>query len=137
MNNPLPPLSDLSFVQQFEALTLDPHYFNHLGHLRLAWLYLERYPLDTAIDRTCTGIKAYAESLGAHDKFNYTITDAIVRIIARRRGSMANPGWADFLSHNKDLIEDALSVLDRHYSRDILFGEQARRGLVLPDRQPI
>ena len=137
MSTSLPPLNDQVFLQQFEQLELDPQYFNHLGHLRLAWIYLGRFPLDTAIERTCTGIKAYAESLGAHDKFNHTITDAIVRIIDKRRQRMTNPDWPEFLNKNPDIVEDALAVLDQYYSRDILFGERARHGLVQPDRQAI
>lgn len=78
-------LSDEDFFSQFEALTLDPVHFTHLGHLRLGWLYLERYDTASAIDRACKGIKAYAESLGASTKFNLTMTNAFIRIIAARK----------------------------------------------------
>ncbi len=77
-------LNDATFIAQFENQTLSSAHFNHIGHLRLAWLYLERYPLEQAISLVCGGIKAYAESLGASTKFHFTITNAIVRIMAMR-----------------------------------------------------
>ena len=31
-------MTDTEFLKQLEALILDPKYFNHEGHIRLAWL---------------------------------------------------------------------------------------------------
>lgn len=77
-------ITDETFLQQFEKLTLDSKHFNHIGHIRLAWLYICQYGLESAMEKTFVGIPAYAGNLGASDKFHATITDAIVRIIAKR-----------------------------------------------------
>ena len=135
-------LTDLQFITQFEDLSLDPGYFNHLGHLRLAWLYLLEHDLDTALDRVCCGIKAYAESLGASDKFHYTLTDAIVRIEHQRMmllqqqlnvGSLNAGQWSDFIAANADLVNDGQKVLQQYYSPQLLATEQARLGRVEAD----
>lgn len=130
-------LNDRDFLCQFENQTLDSVHFNHVGHLRLAWLYLNRYEVETAVNQVYSRIQAYAASLGAKDKFHLTITDALVRIMAKRIAIMSQKEWELFLVENNDLVEDALSVLDQHFSRELLFSEQARTSLVQPDVQPL
>ena len=75
-------MSDDEFLCQFERLVLNPECFNHEGHCRLAWIYLRRLPMDEAIQRACVNIKAFASSLGASDKFHFTMTQAFMCIIA-------------------------------------------------------
>jgi hypothetical protein len=126
-------LSDKTFLTQFESKTLDPVHFSHLGHIRLAWLYLNRMPLDTALEKVCSGINSYAISLGANSKFHLTITDALVRIIAKRINASDDKSWSFFLEQNNDLISDAQSILAQHFSEKLLFSEVARSTLVEPD----
>lgn len=133
----MPTLSDQEFIQQFEALTLDPVHLNHQGHLRLAWLYLQKDHLGRAIELTCSGIKAYAESLGATDKFHYTITDGLVRVIWQRMQDVQSTDWRAFLESNQDLQKDALQVLYQYYSEHVLFSEAAKTSWVLPDLKRI
>ena len=130
-------LSDELFLMQFENQTLSPVHFSHIGHLRLAWLYLNHYDVETAAQRTCTGIKRYAESLGAHTKFHLTITDSLVRIMAGRVNQSQATSWLAFLADNQDLVDDAIAVLLLYFSRDVLFSESARTTLAAPDIQPI
>jgi len=128
-------LSDSEFISQFEDLSLDPKRFNHLGHLRIAWLYLGLYELSEANERVCSGIKSYAESLGAKDKFNLTITNSLVKIMAKR--FVQKQSWKDFLSNNSDLVNDALDVLSGYFSEALLFSDKAKTSLIDPDRKDI
>lgn len=130
-------LNDQAFIEQFEALRLSATEFSHLGHLRIAWLYLRQYPQALAIEKTCSGIKTYAESLGAKDKFHLTITDALVRIMAIRMKEQAGEGWQAFADENPDLMSDALAVLAQYYSQAQLWSEPAQTCLVAPDLKPI
>lgn len=132
-----PSLDDATLLAQFENQTLDPVHADHLGHLRITWLYLQQHDVDRAAGRVAVGLKAYAESLGVPMKFHATITDALVRIMAVRVESMAQEDWTLFLRQNRDLQEDALSVLADYFSNDILFSETARTSLVAPDKKPI
>ena len=124
--------ADREFLGQFEDCSLDPARFDHQGHLRIAFLYLELYPLEDAIENACHGIAAYARSLGATGKFNRTMTEAIMRIIHPRLA-----GWTGtfeaWLACNPDLVRDMRGLLLRHYSKELLDSENARRFFVPPD----
>lgn len=113
------PLDDEAFISAFEDLSLSPELFDHTGHMRICWLYLKRYSLDTALQRTRDGIRSYATSLGATDKFNDPLTKAFVRIMAQRIEANADASWAVFLHQNTDLVKDAVSVI-RQYDATLL-----------------
>lgn len=138
-----PHIADDEFITQFEAMTLDPSNFDHIGHIRLAYLYLakylDKYPkksaLHEAIQCISSGIQRYATSLGARDKFHVTITDAITRVIAQRMQLSESNDWQTFLLENKDLVDDALSILHQYYSKDLLFSQMAKEQLLPPDLQ--
>ena len=127
------PLSDREFATQFENLKLDPVHFNHVGHLRICWLYLHQYELQTAINHTCNGIQSYATSLGATGKFHRTITEFLVRLINSRINGSANDCFDVFLEQNRDLVDDAQQILTMHYSKSILAGDAARVNYIQPD----
>ncbi len=137
MSSDIKPISDNTFLTEFENLTLDPLYFNHLGHLRLAWLYLTSNGVETAVNKVCSGIQRYAQHLGATQKFHVTITDAMVRIMAKRMAFKAAENWQTFLQQNVDLVEDAQALLHQHYSVDILINDRSRLMLIQPDLKPI
>ncbi len=130
-------MNDEAFLTQFENQTLDEMHFDHLGHLRLAWLYLSENELDEAIDLVVTGIKAYAESLGATTKFHLTITNSIMRIIQQRMLLEETQSWQVFLEKNSDLVNNLKAILHQHFSADLLASEVARTTLVKPDLKPI
>ena len=129
-------LSDKEFLDQFENLTLDPAQFNHYGHIRLAWLYLTQHPLDEAIIKVTRGIQAFATSQDATDKFRHTLTEAIVRIMSARMQTSSNDSLDEFLSINRDLTDNMMQVVGKHYSGEILDSEPAKTGFVEPDLAP-
>lgn len=137
MSSNIKQIDDEEFLTRFENRSLDAIHFDHVGHLRISWLYLNSHDVDTAVNLVCTGIQAYAESLGATKKFHLTVTDALVRIMAKRIDMMKKKDWQLFLKENTDLVEDSLSVLHQHFSRDILSSEHARISLVQPDIQSL
>ncbi|WDE10582.1 hypothetical protein [Thalassomonas haliotis] len=146
-------LSDQEFMSLFKNLSLPAEYFDHKGHLRLAWLYLQRYPLELSIIKVAQGIKAYAGSLGAADKYHCTITRALVCIVAQRLSKVSpvqdtrkpaeaklltaglahKISWQQFISQNQDLLVDAFGVLQQYYSKQLLVSEKARKQFVQPD----
>ena len=115
-------MTDQEFLTEFYALTLPPSAFGHAGHLRLAALNLRAYGTQAAVERTCAGIRAYAAHLGAADKFNWTVTEALVRLMAAAGGTLDG---------------DARVLLDRHYSPELLASAAARRAFAAPDREPL
>ena len=128
-------LSNNEFLSQFEAKSLLPEEFTHIGHLRLAWLYIKQYDLDTAIDKLTNGINAYASSLGAPEKFHHTITEALARIIQHRIKQQSYANFEDYLHKNDDLTNNALQVLHTYYTADCLNSEAAKLAFVAPDKK--
>ena len=130
-------MQDSEFLKQFEAHTLDSSYFDHYGHLRLAWLYLNMHTLDVAIAKVTTGISSYATSLGATDKFQHTLSEAIVRIMALRLQVDTPDDFAGFLASNPDLVENIPGVVGSYYTQETLYSDLAKVQFVEPDLRPI
>jgi hypothetical protein len=130
-------LNDDTYLEQFASRELGPEHFDHRGHLRMAWLHLARYDVDEASRRVCDGIRELAIKFGAPEKFNHTLSEALVRIMA---GRMEGDGMKDFnafLRANPGLVDDCLGVLAQHYSDERLQSTAARAGWVAPDRLPL
>jgi len=66
-------LSDHEFVDQFENLQLNPSYFTHLAHMRLAWLYIKDFGVERASIVLCDRIKNFDRKFGTGNKFNKTV----------------------------------------------------------------
>lgn len=130
-------LDDQAFLARFEQRDLTAEDFDHRGHLRMAWLHLRRFGREEATIRLCNGIHELATRLGAPEKFNHTLTEALVRIMARRMRKNPCRRFRAFLDANSDLVADARGLLARYYSDDVLYSARARKGWVEPDRAPI
>ncbi|KZN70426.1 hypothetical protein [Pseudoalteromonas luteoviolacea] len=130
-------LDNSTFLTQFEDLSLDPVHFDHIGHLRIAFIYLNEYTEVEAIQRVCSGIKVYAESLGAKDKYNLTVTTMLVKIMAGRINSGKDKTWETFLANNQDLVLDAIGVLSQHITKEIMLSEDAKVSVLEPNLKPI
>jgi hypothetical protein len=128
-------LTDAEFLNAFEQCELTGHQFDHVGHLRVACLLLQRGTLNDAVENTCTGIERLAAHLGAPGKFHRTVTEALVRVMAHR-GAASLP-WGDFLRTSPELIHDTKALLARHYSDQRLADPRARQVFVEPDREPL
>jgi len=126
-------LSDTDFQTSFESCTLPAEAFDHIGHLRIGWLYARAWPLNAAIQHTCNGIQALASHLGAPDKFHYTLTEAFVRLIAQRIDRAPVQSFSAFLQNNTDLLSNALPLIHQHYSAQLLASPEAKHGSVQPD----
>ncbi len=133
-------LDDETFLARFRNQTLSPEQFGHRAHLRMAWLYLKRYPLADACAYMCADTRAFAESLGAPGKYHHTVTEALMRIVdLRTHADTSKPmdSFEDFLAANPDLQADARGLLARHYSDECLNSDTARVRWVEPDLVPI
>jgi hypothetical protein len=52
-------ISDDTFLAEFEACRWPIDHWHHRPHIKLAYLYLRRYPFDDAMNRIREGIKAH------------------------------------------------------------------------------
>lgn len=130
-------LSNRDFLAGFEACALSPAAFDHRGHLRIAWIYLQAVPLEEAVGRICRGIERFAAHLGVPQKYNETLTAALVRLMAHGGGADRSLSFSAFLAANPELVDDAQGLLARHYSPALLESAEARHAFVPPDREPL
>ena len=119
-------------VEQFEAGNVDVDRFDHEAHVRIGWLYLQRFDLAEAIGRFDRALQRLTEKVGAADKYHATITWLFLLLINER--SRRNESWSAFRERNNDLFENSTATLRRYYSDTRLFSSEARRHFVLPDR---
>lgn len=130
-------MSDDQFLAAFLDSTMPPTGFDHLGHMRAAWLLLQRRPLEDAVAETCDAIARLATRLGVPGKYNRTLSEAFVRLMAHGGATDRALSWEDFLARNATLKGDARGVLARHYRGETLSSPVARDCFIPPDRQPL
>ena len=131
-------MTDDEFLAAFEACTLKE--FHHRDHVKVAYLYLRRHPLDDAIAKVRTGLQALAVAWGApvddlERGYHETMTQAWVRLVhlALRDGGVSESADA-FCDQQPNLMQK--TYLQSFYSRERLTTWEAKRGFVEPDRAP-
>ncbi len=126
-------MNDAMLIEQFEQRQLSPDDFHHDTHIRLAWAYLNKYPLPEVLIKIREGIKIFAEYHNAPDLYHETITFAFVILIYERIASRQSLSWQEFKQENNDLFKWQPSILNHYYSEELLNSSAAKSRLVLPD----
>jgi len=127
-------MTDNQLIEQFENLTLDPEIFHHSEHVRLAWIYLNEYPVLTALSKFCEGLKRFAGFHGKPDRYHETITWAYMLLIRERMaGDETGVSWERFAATNKDLLDWKNNLLKLYYREETLQSDRARKVFVFPD----
>ncbi|MEM5405955.1 MULTISPECIES: hypothetical protein [Paraburkholderia] len=129
--------SDDAFLEAFLACRLPAAAFNHRNHLRVAWIHLQRFPLDEAIERTCAGIAQYATHLGAPGRYHRTITEALIRLMAHAGASDPLRSFDEFLAYAPAFSGDCRALVAEYYSAAKLSRPGARVFFLSPDRLPL
>ena len=110
--------------------------FGHREHLRLTWLVLDREPsVDAAAERVSATIRRLAEAHGRPQRYNRTLSEAWVRIVAHCRAASPAEPFPGMVARYPWLLDKRL--LRRHYSSRVLASPQARREWISPDLEPI
>jgi hypothetical protein len=128
-------VSDDEFIAAFEDCTLPLESFRHADHVRMAFLYLDRYPLLEAIRQFSASLVRFATAYGKTNLYNETITWAYLLIIRERLVRAGHPlTWAEFAACNADLLDWNDSVLKKYYRDETLTSGFAKTTFVFPDR---
>ncbi len=137
-------MSDDELLIQFEACTLPYEMWTmHRTHLKVAHLYLKRYPFDDALERIRRGIKAYNLSKnipeGPTMGYNETTTTAFTHLIAavmQAYSAMFPTTTADEFcnTHPQLLTKHALRLF---YSPERRLDPRAKTQFVEPDLAPL
>lgn len=129
-------LNDTEFTQQFENCILDASLFSHEAHLRLAWIYIQRYGSDEAISIIRNQIQRYAASLGAPEKYNETVTVASVKAVSYFIRKEKNDTFKAFITKNQQLKTHFKQLLATHYRTDIFTSETAKTTFLEAELDP-
>lgn len=132
-------MTDDEFIAAFESCTLSEQQFHHPDHVRMAFLYLLRFPALEAVQRFSASLKHFAAALGKPSLYHETITWAFLFLIRERMARWSQqsgsvPDWNNFAHQNPDLLTWNDGVLKRYYLEETLTSELARTVFVLPDR---
>ena len=129
-------MTDAAFARAFERGDVTPAQFDHLSHVRVAWVYLhESASPDEALGRMRDAIRHFAAAAGKSDKYHETITILWMRLLADVQAAGASGELADVLRVHPALGDKDLPL--QYYSRELLFSDEARAAWVEPDRRPL
>lgn len=134
---PASDLNDDDFLNQFESGTLTS--WSHKTHLRMAWLYLNRYGRRVAVDKIFDGIKNFIQSsrIARKTTFHFTMTYFWIQMIDLAIAqSQKEIRFEAFLSLNPQLMNGGL-FLEYYKKETLLNNPVARREMVLPDIKPL
>jgi len=129
-------LTDDQFEEQFFNGSLDPAVFSHEAHLRLAWIHINKYGVDKAIENISAQLQRYVESLGVKDKYNATVTIAAIRAVYHFMLKSNTKHFDQFIAKNQRLKLNFKELLGYHYTTDIFTLERARNEYVEPELLP-
>jgi hypothetical protein len=128
-------MTDQEFLERFESCSLDKEDFHHKDHVRLAWIYLSRFPVLEALSRFSEGLKRFAQSLGKEGLYHETITWSYLLLIRERIArAQAEESWEEFARTNSDILNWRESVLKLYYRDETLKSDLARRVFIFPDK---
>lgn len=127
-------LPDAELLTGFEPASLPNDAFHHAEHVRVAWLFVQRYGLPDALGEFSRALKRFATAKGKPGLYHETITWAFILLIADRMARQPATTWEQFAGQNPDLLTWKPSVLDRYYTSQTLWSDVARRTFVWPDR---
>lgn len=130
---------DDTFLEQFESTAWPLSDWHHRQHIKIAYLYLCRYPLDAAIAKMCAGVKKFnaANKLpeGQDRGYHETTTQAWMYLVHCTLQEFGPAESADAFvdKHTQLLSKRALLFF---YSRDYIMSWEAKQRFVEPDLTP-
>jgi hypothetical protein len=128
-------MTDDQFIASFEDCTLSRDLFHHADHVKMAFLYLRRYPALEALLRFSTALARFATANGRTGRYNETVTWAFLFLIRER---MARAGrdetWTEFVAGNADLLDWENNILRKYYRAETMESALAKRVFLFPDK---
>lgn len=131
---------DEKFLAEFEACRWPHAQWHHQQHIKVAYLYLRRYPFDAAMSRIREKIKAHNAAHNVPDLptsgYHETMTQAWMRLVYLTLCEYGPGETADsFYEQNPQLSQK--KVLRLFYSRELFMSPRAKIEFVEPDLAPL
>lgn len=128
-------MSNQELIKRFEAGAVREAEFHHEDHVRLAFAYLQTYPVLEALKRFSAALQRFAASHGKADRYHETITCAYFFLTNERLACSGSADWEEFATRNSDLLVWKHGILERYYEDSTLNSNFARRVFVFPDKR--
>jgi hypothetical protein len=130
---------DDTFLAQFEAATWPLAEWHHKQHIKVAYLYLSRYPFEAAMTRLREKIKAFNAANNLPDEltsgYHETMTQAWLRLVHFTLCEYGPAENADaFYEANPQLSQK--KTLRFFYTKERFQTMEAKTGFVEPDLIP-
>jgi hypothetical protein len=132
-------MNDEQLWERFAAATLPHAEWTHRLHLRVAWLFLSRYPLDEAHVLMRVGIIRLNAAHGLVETptrgYHESITRAWLIVLGSLMKQASSQDSDYFMERHAEHLGQA--ALFAHYSRERLLRTEARARFVEPDLLPL
>ena len=123
--------TEAASLARFLAGEVPPAELSHREHLRFAFLTLAHYDFPESVLLYSRALRAVAEQAGRPEKFNQTLTIALLSLIAERRAAGSGGDFEDFARAHPELFDR--SLLAYWYGSERLGSPLARRTFLLPE----
>jgi hypothetical protein len=128
-------MKDSEWMEAFEGGTLPKDSFHHRDHVKMAFLYLQKYKPLEALGHFSSALRCFATAHGKPNLYNETITWAFLLLIRERIARTNSPQtWSEFSATNTDLLRWDDNILEKYYRPETLASELAKRVFLFPDK---
>ena len=128
--------TDNQFITAFENKKLSADQFTHTAHIRLAYCYIKKYGLKDAIEKLQDSILEFVAALGLKEKYHTTLTVASTYAVYHFMNRSDSREFESLISTYPKLVTDFKSLIQSHYSPELLFSRAARQTFIQPDISP-
>ena len=133
-------MDDAELLSRFESQTIPREAWTHRTHVRVAYLYLCRMPIEEAIAKLREGIQrinaVYNVPEATRSGYNETVTNAWAWIIGTTIREQGQEGSSDeFLDQHPHLC--CRTLLRAFYSKAIWDEQDCKNTFVAPDLTPL
>lgn len=128
-------MNDDQWIEQFEMCALPNGSFHHADHVKMGFLYLQKYPPLEALSRFSSALARFAAANGKPELYNETITWAFLLLIRERMArTNCQQTWAEFAASNEDLLRWEDNILKKYYRSETLASPLAKSTFLFPDK---
>jgi hypothetical protein len=128
-------MKDSEWIEAFESGTLPNDSFHHRDHVKMAFLYLQKYQPLEALGHFSSALTRFATAHGKPNLYNETITWAFLLLIRERIARTNSPQtWSEFSATNTDLLRWDDNILLKYYRPETLTSDLAKRVFLFPDK---
>jgi N-formylglutamate deformylase len=102
--------------------------------LRLAWLQIDKFGLEQAIENIEDQLQSFVSHVGAQDKYHKTLTIVAAQAVSHFMTRSKSDNFVDFIKEFPQLKNNFKELINSHYSIDILNSARAKNEYIAPTK---